>query len=164
MAGCEQWDTLKQTDWTWQWDHYNQPAPLGTLLDRRPPPVAVRSSSPYPGPLNPPAAPLLTAEIADQLVAEPLRAALSAEARASLAQASELAAAVATGVAIDWKAADKSGVVVAARDVYLSHRGHVCRDLQQQLQTPDGPRAAQVTLCHTDLGGGRLLWMPGSPD
>jgi hypothetical protein len=55
--------------------------------------------------------------------------------------------------------------VVPARDIYRSHRGDICRDLQQQAKKAVGPVTADlVTLCHSDLGDGRVYWLPGSPD
>jgi len=55
--------------------------------------------------------------------------------------------------------------VVPARDVYRSHRGDICRDLQQLAKNAKGSVTADlVTLCHSDLGDGRVYWLPGSPD
>lgn len=140
------------------------PGFLGALIDRPPPTVQVKASGPYPSPLSDPLPPLLTADMADQIVAEPLRVSLGPEARLSLAEASERAAAAATGATVLWQTAGAGGAVVPARDVYRSHRGEICRDLQQQAQTTSGPAINQVTLCHADLGDGRILWLPGSPD
>ena len=70
-----------------------------------------------------------------------------------------------TGTIVQWQSGDASGAVVPARDVYRSHRGSVCRDLQQQAKTAAGlVEADLVTLCHSDLGDGRVYWLPGSPD
>ncbi len=140
------------------------PGALGALLDRAPPTVLVKASGPYGDPLAEPVPPLLSADIADQIVGVPLRAALSPEARLTLADASLRAASAATGTTVLWQAADASGAVVPARDAYRSHRGEICRDLQQQAKTAGSPAIAQVTLCHADLGDGRVYWLPGSPD
>ena len=75
-----------------------------------------------------------------------------------------LAASAATGTAVSWQTADAGGIVVPARDVYLSQRGLICRDLQQQVHKPDQSQIEQVTLCHEDLGDNRIPWLPGSPD
>lgn len=140
------------------------PGFLGALIDRPPPTVQVKAVGPYPGPLSDPLPPLLTAGIADQIVAEPLRLSLAPNARLSLAEASERAAAAPTGATVLWQSADIGGAVIPARDAYRSHRGDICRDLQQQAQMTTGPAIDQVTLCHADLGDGRILWLPGSPD
>jgi surface antigen len=169
LAACGEYDSLKgqsfdQIDWSAKVDQYSQPGPLGTFFNRKPPPVWIRASGPYPGSLSEPLSPVIAADLADEIVAEPFRAALSAEARMNLAEASMAAASAATGTSVAWTAADAGGAVVPARDVYLSHRGRVCRDLQQRVQTADGPAAAQVTLCREDLGDNRILWRPGSAD
>lgn len=170
LAACGEYDSLRagkpldQIDWNAKADEYSQPGPLGIFFNRKPPPVWIRASGPYPGPLSEPVPPLITAEIADLVVAAPLRAALTQEARMNLATASMLAASAATGTAVSWKAEDADGHVTPARDVYRSHRGHVCRDLQQQIQKLDQPQVEQVTLCREDLGDNRILWLPGSPD
>ncbi len=140
------------------------PGLLGALTDRPPPTVQVKASGPYGDPLADPVPPLLSADIADQIVGQPLRPLLSPEARLSLAAASIRAASLMTGTTVLWQSADASGAVVPARDAYRSHRGEICRDLQQHAQTPTGPAVDQVTLCHNDLGDGRVYWLPGSPD
>jgi surface antigen len=171
LAACGEYDSMRglsfdfgKIDWTAKLDEYAQPAPLGTFFNRRPPPVWIRASGPFPGPLSEPLSPVIAASLADAIVAEPFRATLDAEARMNLAQASMIAASAATGTPVAWKAADAGGAVVPARDVYLSHRGHVCRDLQQQVETRDGTAAAQVTLCRADAGDNRILWLPGRAD
>ncbi len=171
LAACGEYDSMRglsfdfdKIDWLGKLDQYSEPGPLGTLTNRKPPPVLIRASGPYPGPLSEPLSPVIAADLADQIVAEPFRAALNAEARMNLAQASMTAASAATGTSVAWKAAATSGAVVPARDVYLSHRGLVCRDLQQEVQTAEGPAAAQVTLCREDFGDNRILWRPGSAD
>jgi surface antigen len=140
------------------------PGFLGALIDRPPPAVQVKASSPYGNPLGEPVSPIIRANIADEIVAATLRPSLSAAARMSLAEASERAAAATTGATVLWQSADAVGAVVPARDPYRSHRGEICRDLQQQMQNASGPMIDQVTLCHHDLGDGRILWLPGSPD
>ncbi len=141
------------------------PGLLGSLIDRAPPTVQVSATGPYGNSLAEPVDPLLSTDIADQIVGTPLRSSLSTEARLSLAAASMRAASAMTGTTVQWQSADASGVVVPARDVYRSHRGVICRDLQQEAKTADGPMAADlVTLCHSDLGDGRVYWLPGSPD
>jgi len=141
------------------------PGPLGALIDRAPPTVQVSATGPYGNPLAEPVEPLLSTDIADQVVGAPLRSTLSTEARLSLAAASMRAASAMTGAVVQWQSADASGAVVPARDAYRSHRGVVCRDLQQQAKAADGSVAADlVTLCHSDLGDGRVYWLPGSPD
>jgi len=144
--------------------------PLGALADRAPPPIAILAGASYPNPLSEPVPPLITAEVADAVVGETLRLSLTPDGRVSLAQASMRAAAAATGAVVAWQAADPKGTpvlagsVVPVRDVYRSHRGHICRDLQQMVQRPDGPQVEQVTLCRADLGDNRVLWLPGAPD
>ena len=141
------------------------PGPLGALIDRPPPTPRVVAAGPYGNPLAEPVEPLLSPAIADQIVGAPLRPVLSAEARLSLADASLRAASAMTGATVQWQSADASGAVVPARDVYRSHRGDICRDLQQTAQSAKGPLTADlVTLCHADLGDGRVYWLPGSPD
>lgn len=140
------------------------PGFLGALIDRPPPQVLVLASGPYPSPLSEATPPLINDAVATLIVAEPLRASLSAEARMSLAQASLRAATAITGATVLWQSADAAGAVIPARDPYRSHRGDICRDLQQQAQVSAGPRVVQVTLCHADLGNGHVLWLPGTPD
>jgi hypothetical protein len=141
------------------------PGLLGALTDRAPPTVQVKASGPYGDPLAEPVEPLLSTDIADQIVGAPLRSSLSPEARLSLAAASLRAASAMTGTTVQWQSADASGTVVPARDIYRSHRGDICRDLQQQAKKAVGPVTADlVTLCHSDLGDGRVYWLPGSPD
>jgi surface antigen len=146
---------------------YTRPDPpgfLGALFDRAPPPVTVIASGPYPGPLSEPSAPIITPATAAIVVAEPLLAGLGHEARLSLAEASMRAASAPTGTTVLWKSADADGAVIAARDVYRSHRGEICRDLRQQVQTATGPATEQITLCRADRGDNRVLWLPGSAD
>lgn len=140
------------------------PGLLGSLIDRWPPAVTVVSAGPYPGPLAEPVTPLLSPAVADQLVAESLRLSLSPDARLNLAEASLRAAAAQTGTTVLWKSADAAGAVVPARDPYQSLRGTICRDLQQQAQSANGPTIATITLCRADLGDGHIGWLPGSPD
>jgi hypothetical protein len=147
---------------------YTRPDPpglLGALFDRAPPTPQVKASGPYGDQLAEPVAPLLTADIADQMVGAPLRAALSPEARLSLAAASMRAVSAMTGTTVQWQSSDAAGTAVPARDIYRSHRGEICRDIQQQAKTSAGPAIVDlVTLCHSDLGDGRVYWLPGSPD
>jgi hypothetical protein len=141
------------------------PGFLGSLIDRAPPTVQVTATGPYGNALAEPVPPLLSTDIAEQIVGLPLRSALSAEAKAGLADASMRAAAAMTGTVVQWRSADASGSAVPARDVYRSHRGVICRDVQQQATTAGGPAIVDlVTLCHADLGDGRVYWLPGSPD
>ncbi|HEY3918868.1 MAG TPA: hypothetical protein VGL83_13800 [Stellaceae bacterium] len=140
------------------------PALLGSLIDRWPPSVQVAASGPYPAPLAKPVPVLLTPAAADVLVALSLRASLSPDARLSLAQASLRAVAAQTGATVLWQSADAAGAVVPAYDPYRAHRGNICRDLQQQAQTANGPAIAAITLCRADLGDGHIGWLPGSPD
>lgn len=141
------------------------PGFLGALIDRPPPTVQVQASGPFGNPLAAPVQPLLSTDIADQIVGAPLRPSLSTEARLSLAAASMRAASAMTGATVQWQSADASGAVIPERDAYRSHRGQICRDVQQQAKTADGPLTADlVTLCHADLGDGRVYWLPGSPD
>ena len=141
------------------------PGLLGALTDRLPPTVQVGATGPYGNPLAEPVEPLLSADVADQIVGAPLRSSLSPAARLSLAAASLQAATTATGTIVQWQSGGASGAVVPARDVYRSHRGVICRDLQQEAKTGKGAAKADlVTLCHTDLGDGRVYWLPGSPD
>ena len=141
------------------------PGLLGALTDRLPPTVRVEATGPYGNPLAEPVEPLLSPDIADQIVGAPLRSSLGGEARLSLAAASMLAASATTGTTVQWQSAGASGAVIPARDVYRSHRGEICRDLQQQAKSAKGLVMADlVTLCHADLGDGRVYWLPGSPD
>jgi hypothetical protein len=170
LAACGEYDSVKgmnstdQIDWPAKVEQYSQPGPLGTFFNRKPPAVSIRTSGPYPGPLSEPVPPLIAPDIADAVVAAPLRVSLTSEARMNLATASMLAATAATGTAVSWKAADASGAVMPARDAYLSHHGLICRDLQQQVQKSDRSEVEQITLCHEDLGNSHFLWLPGSPD
>lgn len=141
------------------------PGLLGALTDRLPPTVLVQATGPYGNPLAEPVEPLLSRDIADQIVGAPLRSSLSPEARLSLAAASLRAASAMTGTTVQWQSTSASGAVLPARDVYRSHRGEICRDLQQEVKSAKGPAMADlVTLCHADLGDGRVYWLPGSPD
>jgi surface antigen len=141
------------------------PGLLGALSDRLPPTVQVEANGPYGNPLAEPVEPLLSTDIADAIVGAPLRASLSPQARLSLAAASMRAASAMTGTNVQWQSTGASGVVIPARDIYRSHRGEVCRDLQQEATSAKGPAMADlVTLCHSDLGDGRVYWLPGSPD
>ena len=146
---------------------YTRPDPpglLGALTDRALPPAQIKAVGAYGNPLADPVTPIISTDIADQIVADPLRSALSPDARMSLAEASMRAASAETGATVLWQSADAGGAVVPARDPYRSHRGEICRDLQQQVQNAGGPAIDQVTLCYHDLGDGRILWLPGSPD
>ena len=154
----------EKVDWSAKLDLYSEPGPLGTFFNRRPPPTSIRSSGPYPGPLSEPVPPLIAPEIAEAVVAPSLRALLNPDAEMNLAAASMLAATAATGTGVAWQATDASGTVTAAHDVYVSHRGLVCRDLQQQVRKSDQSQSEQVTLCHQDLGDSHILWLPSAPD
>jgi hypothetical protein len=140
------------------------PGLLGALIDRPPPTVLVAANGVYPNPLADPVPPLLTQPVADAIVAEPLRRGLTPTARASIAQASLFAATVPTGTSVPWQSAQLGGTVVPVRDAYRSHRGNICRDLQQETQNAPTPTLDQVTLCRTDGGAGHVYWLPGSPD
>lgn len=141
------------------------PGLLGALIDRAPPTVQVAATGPYGNPLAEPVEPLLSTDVADQIVGAPLRSSLGPEARLSLAAASMRAASATTGATVQWQSASASGAVIPARDVYRSHRGDICRDLQQEARSAKGAVMADlVTLCHADLGDGRVYWLPGSPD
>ncbi len=52
------------------------PGLLGALIDRAPPTVQVKASGPYGDPLAEPVEPLLSTDIADQIVGAPLRSVL----------------------------------------------------------------------------------------
>ncbi len=146
------------------------PGLLGVLIDRLPPPVTVRANASYPNPLGEPVAQLIAPDIADQMVGTSFRESLDGAARQSLALASLNATAAPTGKAIAWESEDAQGhpaaggSVVPVRNIYRSHRGLPCRDLQQHVQTPNGGASEQVTLCRNDMGDNRVLWLPGSPD
>lgn len=137
---------------------------LGAFIDRRPPAVTIRASGPYPGPLSDTAPPLLTPAMAEAIVAAPLRAGLSAAALMDLARASVLAASLATGTSVAWKAADANGTVTPARDVYLSRHGRACRDLRQALDRSGKAEIAAVTLCRPHVGADDAVWEVGEPD
>src|SRR5690348_3525548 len=96
------------------------PGPLGALIDRPPPTIQVNANGPFGNPLAAPVEPLLSADIADEIVGPPLRPLLSPKARASLAAASLRAATLTTGTRVLWESPDASGAVVPARDVYRS--------------------------------------------
>ena len=170
LAGCGEYQSLRamgpdeKVDWSAKLDLYSEPGPLGTFFNRRPPPTSIRSSGPYPGPLSEPVPPLIAPEIAEAVVAPSLRALLNPDAEMKLATASMLAATAATGTGVAWQATDASGTVTAAHDVYVSHRGLVCRDLQQQVRKSNQLQSEQVTLCHQDLGDNHILWLPAAPD
>jgi len=170
IAGCGEYDSLKgvdstdQIDWSAKVDEYSQPGPLGTLFNRRPPGTRIRTSGPYPGPLSEPVPPLIAPDIADSVIAPPLLPSLGAEARMSLASASMVAASASTGSGVTWQSTDMSGTVTPAHDVYLSHHGLVCRDLQQQVRKSEQSQIAQITLCHQDIGDSHVFWLPASPD
>ena len=170
LAGCGEYQSLRamapdeKTDWSAKLDLYSEPGPLGTFLNRRPPPTQIRASGPYPGPLSAPLPPVIAPEIAEAIVAPPLRGLLDPEARMNLAAASMLAATAATGIGVAWQAAEASGTVTAAHDVYLSQRGLVCRDLRQQVRKSDQSQVEQITLCHQNLGDNHILWLPAAPD
>lgn len=170
LAACSEsspihpFDSVGQTNWTEEFQRINQPGLLGTFIDRRPPAVTIRASGPYPGPLSDTAPPLLTQAMAEAIVAAPLRAGLSAAALMDLARASVLAASLATGTSVAWKAADANGTVTPARDVYLSRHGRACRDLRQALDKSGSPEIAAVTLCRPHVGDDRAVWEAEEPD
>jgi hypothetical protein len=170
IAACGEYDSLKgvdstdQIDWSAKVEEYSQPGPLGTLFNRRPPGTRIRTSGPYPGPLSEPLPPLIAPDIAASVIAPPLLPSLGAEARMSLASASMVAASASTGIGVTWQATDMSGTVTPAHDVYLSHHGLVCRDLQQQVRKSEQSQSAQITLCHQDIGDSHVFWLPASPD
>lgn len=169
LSGCSQSDNVHPFDglansWSAAWERIDRPGPLGALIDRKPPPVAIRSTGPYPNPLSDAAPPMLTAALAEKVVAPPLRASLTPAARLDLAQASMLAATAATGTAIEWKAADTQGVVAPTHDVYISQYGLVCRDLRQTVQKAGAAEIAPMTLCREDVGGGGTAWRPAMDD
>lgn len=140
------------------------PGLLGALIDRPPPAVRVIATGPYGNPLADPVPPVITPALADRIVAVPLRKLLGPAARLSLAQASEQAAAAKTGATLLWRSREAGGAVVPTHDVYISLRGEVCRDMQQQAETRAGPAIDPVTLCRTDEDDRRRLWLLASPD
>jgi hypothetical protein len=175
LAACSEsspihpFDSAGQTNWTEEFQRINQPGLLGAFIDRRPPAVTIRASGPYPGPLSDTAPPLLTQAMAEAIVAAPLRAGLSPAALMDLARASVLAASLATGTSVAWKAADANGTVTPARDVYLSRHGRACRDLRQALDKAGSdksgsPEIAAVTLCRPHVGDDRAVWEAEDPD
>lgn len=170
VAACGEYDSLKgvgsadQIDWSAKVDEYSQPGLLGTLFNRKPPGTRIRSSGPYPGPLSEPVPALIAPDIADSVIAPPLLPSLGPEARMSLASASMVAASASTGTGVTWQATDMNGTVTPAHDVYLSHHGLVCRDLQQQVRKSEQSQIAQITLCHQDIGDSHVFWLPASPD
>jgi hypothetical protein len=173
LAACSEsspihpFDSAGQVNWTEEFQRINQPGLLGAFIDRRPPAVTIRASGPYPGPLSDTAPPLLTQAMAEAIVAAPLRAGLSPAALMDLARASILAASLATGTSVAWKAADANGTVTPARDVYLSRHGRACRDLRQALDKSSSAQSAEiaaVTLCRPHVGDDRAVWEAGEPD
>jgi surface antigen len=102
--------------------------------------------------------------MAEAIVAAPLRDGLSPAALMDLARASILAASLATGTSVAWKAADANGTVTPARDVYLSRHGRACRDLRQALDKSGKPETAAVTLCRPHVGADDAVWEVGDPD
>jgi len=170
LAACSEsspihpFDSAGQVNWTQEFQRVNQPGLLGAFIDRRPPAVTIRASGPYAGPLSDTAPPLLNAATAEAIVAAPLRAGLSAEAMMDLARASVLAASLATGTSVAWKARDANGTVTPARDVYLSRHGRTCRDLRQALDKSGKPEIAAVTLCRPHVGDDRAVWEAAEPD
>jgi hypothetical protein len=143
----------------------NHPAPIGRLMDRPPPGVTVTSGEP--------SGPLLTgaglAELPDQsvdlVVAKSLKEWLTFEERKNLAEASEYAATGLTGAAVAWTSRDgahaltANGSATAVDDVYLSLRGHVCRDVRQNVTKRGDSHFDTVTLCRSELQAGVPLWI-----
>lgn len=170
LAGCTQAEnihpfaSLSKIDPLGALQRLNQPGLLGSLIDRKPPPVTLRASGPYPGPLSSAMPPVLTPELADRVVAEPLRASLTPAARMDLAQASMLAAAAATGTAVPWKAAEAQGIVAPAADVYISPHGLVCRDLRQIVDEANTSKIEPMTLCRENIDADQRAWRPMMTD
>ncbi len=159
LAGC--------TDDHWKPAYWPQP---GLLLEKPPPPVKVVRDGPAGTLIAGPAPPLLPDAVADQAVAEPLRAWLTEVERRRLAEASQLAADEFTLQPVAWQATDPtgaktaSGTAVAVDDVFRAVRGQLCRDLRQSLVKGEETHQEQVTLCRRELGSDLFVWVVGNPN
>jgi hypothetical protein len=146
------------------------PAPLGRVIDRSPPPVAVTQGGPSGPLLAGPGLPILPDPAVDSVIAPDLKIWLTFEERKTLANASENAAVGVTGVAIKWRAHDgadvptASGTAVPVDDVYRSQTGYVCRDVRQSFARAGDTRVATVALCRTNIAEGVTIWAVGAPE
>lgn len=144
--------------------------PLGRLIDRPAPQVAVSHGGPS-GPLiNGPVIADVPDPAIDTVVGGGLREWLTHAERRSLAMASQRAVVATTEDAVKWRAQDgddattASGTVESVGDVYRSLRGEICRDVRQSVDKNEATHAQTVTLCREPAAAGGTLWVIGSAD
>ncbi len=148
----------------------NHPAPVGRLLDRPPPAVTVTAGGPSGALLAGPGLAEIPDKSVDLVVAPALKTWLTFAERKDLAVASEQAATGGTGVAVKWRSQDGAhaltadGSAVAVDDVFRSLRGHVCRDVRQNITKMGDSRFDTVTLCRTEIAAGLPLWTVEAAD
>jgi surface antigen len=166
VTGCselENWHPFARFD-------PDAPGPLGKMIDRPAPSVAVTQGGPSGRLIGGTVAPDLPEAAIDRVVAVPLREWLTFEERRNLAVASEAAASVPTNAPVAWQAKDgrstrtASGIAVPVADVYRSKRGEICRDVSQRVEKNDAHHVATITLCREAQAEGQALWLIGSAD
>ena len=139
------------------------------LLHKTPPKVVATRGGAWGETLQGPVPPVLSDDIVDAAIAEPLRAWLTWGERRELAEASQRAAVAITGTRVAWQARDgtdaptTAGIAMPVGEAYRSVRGRVCRDVRQSVEL-SGQRAQQVTLCRDDQGSGLHVWIVGQAD
>jgi len=148
----------------------NHPAPVGRAFDRPPPAVKVVSGEPSGALLAGAGLSELPDNSVDLVVAPSLKNWLTFVERKDLANASEEAAVGPTGVAVEWQSRDGArsltagGSATAVDDVYLSLRGHICRDVRQNITKMGDSHFDTVTLCRTEATLGVPLWTVGDAE
>jgi len=146
-------------------DVVGRQGPLGNLIDRPAPPVAVTGGGASGALLGSAVASPVPGGAVDAVIAPDLRNWLTADERQALAGASEAAAIAVTGQAVGWLANDGSGAATATGDataignVYRSGRGGICRDVRQRFDKGETPHAATVTLCRETQSPTPALWV-----
>lgn len=167
LAGCSE---LQRPDPLARWLDMDLPGPLGKLIDRPAPQVAVTQGGPTGVLVGGPVVPDVPEAAVDRVVAEALRDWLTLAERRSLAAASETAAAAPAGAAIAWQAKDGSNARTAAGsaapigNVYRSKRGAICRNVSQRAEKNDALHAQTITLCREAQVEGVALWLIGAAE
>jgi surface antigen len=142
----------------------------GLFLDQPPPPVTVVRDGPAGELIASAAPPLVPNAAVDDVIAEPLRAWLTAVEKRQLAEASQRAADDFTLQPVAWQARDPSGAetakgtAMAVDDVFRAVRGRICRDVRQSVAKDHEVHIDQVTLCRQDYGSGVWVWIVGEAD
>jgi surface antigen len=142
----------------------------GLLFDRPPPPVTVVRDGPAGELIAGAAPPLVPSAAVDAVIAEPLRAWLTAVEKRQLAEASQRAADNFTLQPIAWQARDPTGAetakgtAMAVDNAFRAVRGRICREVRQSVAKDHEVHEDQVTLCRQDYGDGVWVWIVGQAD